>query len=77
MSTNNELTKTHFTGDLHSIPRLPWLLLPLQEPERIPRPHRDGAAQEPGARSPDEHRVHGLGPEHPARQDQEAGINTF
>ena len=66
-----------FAGYLHPIPRLPRLLLPVQEPERLPQPHRDGPVEEPRARGADEHRVHGLGTEHPARQDQEEGINTF
>ena len=42
-------------GDLHTIPRLPWLLLPLQEPKRLPPAHCDGAAEEPRAWSVDEY----------------------
>ena len=66
-----------FPGDVHSIPRVPRLLLPVQEPARLPRPHRDGAAQESGARRADEHRVHGLGPEHRPRQGEAAGTDTL
>ena len=65
------------SGDVHSIPRVPRLLLPLQEPAGLPQPHRDGAAQEPGARGADEHRVHHLGRQHRARPGQEEGAHTL
>ena len=65
------------SGDVHSIPRVPRLLLPLQEPAGLPQPHRDGAAQEPGARGADEHRVHRVGPEYRARQDKATRTDTL
>lgn len=68
----------HGRGDLHPLAGLPWLLLPLPQPDALPLPHRLDPAEEHHAGGRHTGQVQGLGQEYPARRPQpESGRNAL